>query len=155
MLQRFVLVLAIVAAMLGVPSGIALAGENHDGHDMTDMTTKKSDSGKKNNDSTKQSHMGGNAETVPGARQVLVTGDAYTFSPRTITIGPGEDVTVVLTASDIGHDFMVKGVGHVVSAKRGKTAEGGLRIDEPGTYKLWCAVKGHRAAGMTGTIVVQ
>ena len=60
----------------------------------------------------------------------------------------------MLTSSDIAHDFMVKGVGHVVSAKRNKTAEGGLRIDEPGTYKFWCAEPDHRKSGMTGTIVV-
>ena len=45
-------------------------------------------------------------------------------------------------------------VGHVVHAKAGKTAMGGLRIDEPGTYRFWCTEKGHKKAGMTGTITV-
>ena len=39
-------------------------------------------------------------------------------------------------------------------AKAGKTAMGGLRIDEAGTYKFWCTVAGHKKAGMTGTFTV-
>ena len=95
-----------------------------------------------------------NCGTVAGARQMAVTGNAYTFSPATLTVAAGEDVTIALTADDIGHDLYVKGVGHIVHAKAGKTAMGGLRIEKPGTYPFWCTVKGHKKSGMTGTITV-
>ena len=95
-----------------------------------------------------------NCPTVAGAREIAVAGDAYTFAPSTFTIEAGEDVTIALTAGDIGHDFYVKGVGHIVHAKAGKTAMGGLRIETPGTYSFWCTVKGHKKSGMTGTITV-
>ena len=49
----------------------------------------------------------------------------------------------------------MKDHGHIVAAKAKKAKRGGLRIDEPGTYRYWCSVKGHRAEGMKGTIVVQ
>ena len=42
-----------------------------------------------------------NAPVVPGAREVTVASDAYTFTPKRIQIGSGEDVTIALTATDI------------------------------------------------------
>jgi len=53
------------------------------------------------------------------------------------------------------HDFVVQGVGRVVSAKAGKTRRGSLMMAKPGKYKFWCSVRGHRAAGMVGTITVR
>ena len=45
-------------------------------------------------------------------------------------------------------------VGHVAAAKK-KPKQGGIHLHEPGTYKFWCSVPGHRAEGMRGTIVVE
>lgn len=92
--------------------------------------------------------------TVAGARTIPVTASGFAFSPTAITIGAGEDVTIALTADDLTHDFEVQGVGHVVHAKKGRTAVGGLRIATPGTYRFWCTVPGHRRSGMVGTITV-
>lgn len=100
-------------------------------------------------------HGDGDAPVVEGAREIKVKAGRFRYTPKTITIAAGEDVTIVMKSTDLFHDFVVKGIGHVVSAKRKKTSEGGLRIDEPGTYKFSCNVKGHRAAGMKGTIVVE
>jgi uncharacterized cupredoxin-like copper-binding protein len=47
-----------------------------------------------------------------------------------------------------------KGVGHIVHAKAGETAQGGLRIKEAGSYRFWCTVSGYEEAGMVGTITV-
>jgi uncharacterized cupredoxin-like copper-binding protein len=116
-------------------------------HDTMNMAGKK-------NQTAGMNSMGGNCPTVEGAREIAVVGDAFTFTPTEITIASGEDVTIALTADDIAPDFYGKGVGHIVHAKTGKTAMGGLRIDEPGTYKFWCTVAGHKKAGMTGTITV-
>jgi plastocyanin len=108
-------------------------------------------------------HMGGNAgggmdETnrpvAEGARPIVVTADDFRFEPRKITMAAGEDVRIVLKSVDVAHDLFVDGVGHVVHARAGSTAEGGLSIDEPGTYKFWCTVRGHKASGMVGTITV-
>ena len=83
-----------------------------------------------------------------------VRATSFRFTPKTIEIGAGEKVAVVLTATDVEHDFTVEGGDHVVHAQGGKTAKGGLTIDEPGTYTFYCSVSGHRQAGMTGTLVV-
>ena len=97
---------------------------------------------------------GKNAQVVKGARKIAVEATSFAFSPTDISVAAGENVTIVLHSSDVMHDLVVKGEGHVVSAKANKTAKGGLRIDKPGTYRFWCSVSGHRAAGMRGTIIV-
>ena len=148
MFRRLMSSVAIASlAFATVGMGIAFAGG--DGHDMGsgghDMGGGHS--------SGKSKHK--NAPTVAGAREITVDAALPIFTPKVITIGAGEDVTIVLTSGDVFHDFMVQGKGHVVGAKANKTRKGGLRIDKPGTYKFWCSVKDHRPAGMKGTIVVQ
>jgi len=95
-----------------------------------------------------------NCPTVKNARVIRVTGDRFQFIPKNLTVAAGEDVTIRLSSDDIAHDFYVKKIGHVVHARAGQTARGGLRIDEPGTYKFWCTVANHKLAGMTGRIKV-
>lgn len=142
MFRRFMSSVAIASlAFATVGMGIAFAGG--DGHDM----------GSGHSTGGQRKHE--NAPTVAGAREIAVDAALPTFTPKAITIGAGEDVTIVLTSGDVFHDFMVQGKGHVVGAKANTTRKGGLRIDKPGTYKFWCSVKDHRPAGMRGTIVVQ
>lgn len=96
-----------------------------------------------------------NAPVVEGARDVPVRATSFRFDPKTIDVSANEPVAIVLTATDIEHDVTVEGIGHIVHANGGKTAKGGLMIDKPGTYRFYCSVSGHRAAGMAGTIVVR
>lgn len=100
-------------------------------------------------------HGDGDAPVVEGAREIKIKAGRFRYKPKTITIAAGEDVTIAMKSTDLFHDFVVKGHGHVVGAERKKTGTGGLRIDEPGTYKFYCSVKGHKAAGMKGTIIVE
>lgn len=146
-MKKFLTAIAITAVATFTPAA-ALAGEDGghgSGHDM-DMDGH----GGGSNDGHK------NAPTQAGAREIEVTAGKFRYKPNEITVAPGEDVTIVMTSTDLFHDFFVKGEGgHIVGAKAKKTKKGGLSIDEPGTYKFWCTVEGHRAAGMKGTIVVQ
>jgi plastocyanin len=50
---------------------------------------------------------GANTPVAPGARPIDVTGSSYEFEPGEITIQAGEDVAIVLTATDIQHDFTI------------------------------------------------
>ncbi len=98
---------------------------------------------------------GSGYKVVPGARVIAVQAQSFSFSPSTITIKAGEDVTIKLTATDTFHDFAVdKGVGTVVSADGGSTKEGGLKITKAVTYTFYCTIPGHRQAGMEGKLVV-
>ena len=96
-----------------------------------------------------------NSPMVDGAREIAVSASSFAFDPDSITIGADEDVTIVLTAEDILHDFTVEDADGHVAAAAGDTASGGIRIDEPGTYTYYCSVTGHREAGMEGTLVVE
>lgn len=101
---------------------------------------------------------GGHDESSPvadGAREVEVTASSLSFDPDEITITAGEDVAIVLTSTDLLHDFTVDGLDVHVAADADETVEGGLRADEPGEYTYYCTVPGHREAGMEGTLIVE
>jgi plastocyanin/predicted small secreted protein len=96
-----------------------------------------------------------NTPVAPGARRIELSGRSYAFDPPEITVRAGEDVAIVLTATDIEHDFTVDDLEAHVSAGAAETAEGGLRADHPGSYSYYCSVEGHRDAGMEGTLIVE
>ena len=147
--MRRILVALAMSALAAVSIAAVPAGEDTDGHG-------DGHGGHGTETSTRHGKGGHEANTPvsPGARKIKVAGTAFKFAPKQITIQAGEDVAIVLSSKDVFHDFMVQGVGHVVGAKKGRTRSGGLMIDEPGTYKFWCSISGHRSAGMKGTIVV-
>ena len=53
------------------------------------------------------------------------------------------------------HDFTIDEFDAHVAADRGETEEGGVTVDEAGTYTFYCSVPGHRSAGMEGTLTVE
>jgi plastocyanin len=100
-------------------------------------------------------HHAHDTPVAEGARTVAVDATSFEFEPAEITVVAGEDVAIALTSDDVLHDFAVEGVEVHVAAERGETAEGGLRVDEPGEYRIICTVEGHLEAGMEGTLIVE
>ena len=98
---------------------------------------------------------GESSPAVEGARRIEVNATSFAFDPDEIEVTTGEDVAIVLSSEDILHDFTVDGLDVHVAAERGETAEGGLRVDEPGEYTYYCTIAGHREAGMAGTLIVE
>lgn len=94
------------------------------------------------------------ARPAPGAREFAVSATSFEFEPSQLTMEAGEEVAIALTSTDILHDFVVEDGDFHLAAEPGETALGGLRIDEPGTYTVYCSVAGHRDAGMEATLVV-
>ncbi len=98
---------------------------------------------------------GSSSPTVPGAREIAVTATSLRFDRTEIHVRAGEDVTIVLTASDIAHDFTIDTLGFHVAAAPGQPGRGGLHAPStPGRYTAYCSVAGHRQAGMTATVIV-
>jgi len=153
-----ILIFSVVAL-----AGLLSACGNDDDSSNTDLgstadtTASDGDSGGMHDGEMGDGEMdhGADSPVAPGARPIDVTGSSYEFEPDEITIQAGEDVAIVLTATDIQHDFTIDELDAHVSADTGETAEGGLRADEPGTYTFYCSVEGHREAGMDGTVTVQ
>lgn len=97
---------------------------------------------------------GENAPVVADAREIAIRAEGLRFTPDRVEIAAGEEVTIVFTSADIGHDFTIAELDVHVGADAGKTEKGGLRVDRPGEYTFVCTVAGHESAGMTGTLVV-
>jgi plastocyanin len=98
---------------------------------------------------------GGSSDVVEGARKIEVSASSFAFDPDEIEVKAGEDVAIVLTSTDILHDFTIDELDAHVAVDAGETATGGLRADEPGSYTFYCTVPGHREAGMEGTLLVE
>ncbi len=80
---------------------------------------------------------------------------ALAFDKTTLE-APAGSVTIELTNdSSVGHNVEVEGNG--VEEKSDTVSNGttSVTVDvEPGTYEFYCAVPGHREAGMEGTLTV-
>jgi plastocyanin len=78
------------------------------------------------------------------------------FNPKEVTIPANTDVTITLPNNGVAvHNFHVDELGI-----QSEDVQGGgsttVTINAPaGTYEFYCAVPGHREAGMTGTLTVQ
>lgn len=97
---------------------------------------------------------GAASSVAAGAREVAVTANDLLFDPDEISVTTGEDVAIVLTSVDTLHDFTIDELDAHVAADRGETETGGFRVGRPGRYTFYCAVPGHRQAGMEGTLLV-
>lgn len=98
---------------------------------------------------------GESSPTIPAAREITVASTAFRFDPAEIHVRAGEDVTIVLTAGDMTHDFTIYGLGFHIVAAPGQDGRGSFHAPStPGRYDAYCSIPGHRQAGMTATVVV-
>jgi plastocyanin len=102
---------------------------------------------------------GGHDETgavADDARVIVVAASSFAFGPDEIEAEADEDLAIELTSEDIEHDFVIDELDdlHVVGVEAGETKTGGFTAPEAGQYTYYCAVAGHRDAGMEGTLVV-
>ena len=119
---------------------------------------------------------------APGAGEETLTLEAkeFQFEPATIEVVAGQPVKLVLrNTGSLEHDFSVMEIplvattasgaesmpghdmGHMaeepdlhVAAQMGQSAELEFTATRPGTYEFFCAVPGHKEAGMVGTLVM-
>jgi uncharacterized cupredoxin-like copper-binding protein len=101
--------------------------------------------------------------------------DSIAFEPDAFSVPAGEDISVELTSGPaVLHDLVIADAGaaataaptgepvgpvgdddvFVIRADAGETATASFRIDEPGSYELYCSVPGHRQGGMVATLTV-
>jgi uncharacterized cupredoxin-like copper-binding protein len=98
--------------------------------------------------------------------------NAMAFDQKEITVAKGQRVEMVLANSDtVEHDFSIKKIPVKVETKQHAT-HGAPKTDlhlhadplatetviftatKEGTYEFYCAVAGHKEAGMIGTLIV-
>lgn len=102
---------------------------------------------------------GGTAGDDQGGGETLtfVGNDQLQFSQAPEESSSGTHTVELVVDGSINHNVTFEGVNNdeaVVEADGGETATGTVDL-QPGTYTYFCAVPGHRAAGMEGTLVVE
>jgi uncharacterized cupredoxin-like copper-binding protein len=98
---------------------------------------------------------------APASASVKVDADPsgqLAFVQKSLTAPTGADVFVFTNDSSVPHNLAIEGngvaAGPTATIMGGDTAQ--LKVTlKPGTYEFFCAVPGHRQAGMEGTLTVQ
>ena len=81
----------------------------------------------------------------------------FAFGPKSIEVPADKKFTLVLTnTGSVEHDFSVEALKiNVVVPPNGKPKTQEVGPLKAGTYDLYCAVAGHKEAGMTAKLVVK
>ncbi len=83
---------------------------------------------------------------------IEVTARYASFQPSTITVTKGQTVKLTLTSRDTPHTFTIDELGINISVGAGQTVAKEFTVEKAGTFTFYCAVPGHRDAGMEGTL---
>ena len=96
------------------------------------------------------------ADTATSAEaDVVVTSTEFAFDPASLNF-TADTATVVelVNNGNIEHDFVIEGYeSDKLAATPGQSATGSFTLPA-GSYKFYCSIPGHEAAGMAGTIEV-
>ena len=90
------------------------------------------------------------------AREIVIEGENYQFTPETINVKKGEKIRIVFKSTDGVHDFKVDELNISTSTvQSGQEDWVEFTPDKTGTFKYYCSVGNHRAMGMEGTMIVE
>jgi heme/copper-type cytochrome/quinol oxidase subunit 2 len=85
---------------------------------------------------------------------VVVSATYPRFQPSTVAAKKGQVITLKVTANDTNHTFNIDELGINVAVSKGQTITKETKLDKVGTFTFYCAVPGHRGAGMEGTLQI-
>ena len=96
----------------------------------------------------------GSGELLGHAGDLVVSAKNVQFTPGKVTAGSGE-LAVRLTNHDLfWHTFTVDALNVNLRVPIGATRRAAFQAP-PGTYEYYCAIPGHKQAGMKGTLTVR
>ncbi len=98
---------------------------------------------------------GDDTPAIDGAPETRITADAMAFEPASLEFAIGEEHNLTLHSVDILHDLTIDEIDFHIAADAGEETTGGIVFEEAGTYLAYCAVPGHRQAGMEMQITVR
>ena len=121
----------------------------------------------------------GAAPSEAGTTEVTVKATDFAYNPSSITVPVGQPVTITLdNEGAVEHDFVVDKIsvedveasetGPAMHHQMGEMPDYDLHFYasagdsailkftalEPGTYEIYCTIKGHKEAGMIGKLIV-
>ena len=117
----------------------------------------------------------------PEPLEVSLQAAEFRFEPSSLEVTAGQQVTVTMqNMGTVEHDFVIQKIPVEQSAAESESATPGHTMDEmevepavhmgamagmsasvsfvptkPGTFEFFCAVPGHKEAGMVGTLIVR
>ncbi len=105
---------------------------------------------------------GGSSAGSPGGgaaagTEIKVSLSDFAYTPKTVEVPADKKFTLVVTnTGSVEHDFAVDALKiKIVVLPNGKPKTEELGPLKAGTYDLYCAVAGHKEAGMIGKLVVK
>lgn len=98
----------------------------------------------------------GGGATAVSPTTITVTTQNMQFGQSTLRIQAGEPVNFLLANKDFyGHSFDIDALDWHVPMPANDEVAIDFTAVPPGTYTIYCAVPGHREAGMVTTLVVE
>ncbi len=110
----------------------------------------------------------GNSTTTEPATSITVGANEFAFDPSNVAVAAGQDVTVTLNNSgSIEHEWVILRAGTSISSEAefdesqvlfnlpvaaGESVSDSFNL-AAAEYQIICAIEGHFAAGMKGTLV--
>lgn len=91
---------------------------------------------------------------VPTSAGIDVAATEMAFSPELVAVPAGPVTVRLVNDGTVRHDLRIEQVPFLVEANAGESSTGTVVL-EPGRYELFCALPGHRDAGMTGFLEVR
>ena len=77
---------------------------------------------------------------APAARTFHIQASRFEYSPAILTVNPGDQVTIELTASDVVHGLSIDGYNLAITADPGQTARLTFVADQQGSFRFRCTV---------------
>ena len=161
MVRRTKAAIALAAVTVVAAAGVAGCGSSDDNSGEAATTTAAPATTSAPSTATAPATTSGGAAAGGGGGTVQVEADPngqLAFVQKSLTATAGEDTFVLTNDASVPHNLDIEGNG--VEAAPTETISGGqtaqLKVNlKPGTYTFFCAVPGHREAGMEGTLTVQ
>lgn len=93
------------------------------------------------------------ATTSPDATEIVVNASEFQFSPADMQVPAGAPVTITIANNGVvEHDITIDELDFHILANPGERVSETITIPA-GVYDVYCAVPGHREAGMVGELV--
>lgn len=96
----------------------------------------------------------------PAPARLQVSADEFSLALSRASLKSGPAIVELVNYGEDDHDLALRRVARGALTRRigivhpGRTGDLEARL-LPGTYRLWCTLAGHRARGMTATLVVR
>lgn len=91
----------------------------------------------------------------PSSGEIGISVSYARFQPSRIEIGKDKVAHLKFTSTDMNHTFTVDELGIDVSIPAGKSASQDVTVNRTGIFSFYCAVPGHRQAGMQGSLEIK